>query len=237
MKWLTTLHAPQAVRAWWGQTAVTFGFALLAAASLHAGAQAAGGARQELTRAYKESPLVEAVRARLAAPAPSAPPKVVWEGADLDQDGAADFVNPTGQAPRETDAYGHGWFGASRDGGTREHEGVDYRADAGQEVVAPISGYVTKIGYAYAGDLDLKFVEITNPALRHVARVFYVDPKVAVGDVVRLGAPIGVAHSLQATYPGGMTDHVHLEIQGPDHQRFDATKVLTARIVDRRAVG
>jgi hypothetical protein len=39
-----------------------------------------------------------------------------------------------------------------------------------------MSGYVTKIGYAYAGDTGLKFVEITNPALGYVARAFYVTP-------------------------------------------------------------
>jgi hypothetical protein len=30
-----------------------------------------------------------------------------------------------------------------------------------------------------------------------------------------------------------MTDHVHLEIQGPGRARFDATQVLTARYETR----
>ncbi|WP_374471065.1 M23 family metallopeptidase [Phenylobacterium sp.] len=156
------------------------------------------------------------------------PTRLVWDGQDVDGDGQADFANPTGQAPRTHDAYGYGEFGASRDGGSRRHEGVDFMADAGQTVVAPLSGYVTKIGYAYAGDHDLKFVEITNPALRFAARVFYVNPSVEVGETVAVGRPIGAAHSLQQKYPGGMTDHVHLEVLEKG-RRIDASEVLVAR--------
>ena len=160
--------------------------------------------------------------------APPAPQQLVWEGADVDGDGRADFANPTGREPRTHDAYGDGEFGARRDGGSRRHEGVDYMARAGQDVDAPISGYVTKIGYAYAGDANLKFVEITNPALNYAARVFYVAPSVQVGDAVAMGRPIGTAHSLQRKYPGGMTDHVHLEILDRRGARIDATRMITA---------
>lgn len=162
--------------------------------------------------------------------APAAPIeyRLVWEGADVDGDGRADFANPTGREPRTEDAYGSGAFGASRDGGVRRHEGVDFQAEAGQRVAAPISGYVTRIGYAYAGDDDLKFVEITNPALRLEARAFYVDPAVEVGDTVYVGQPIGRVHSLQRKYPGGMTDHVHLEVVDRRGRRIDATNVITA---------
>jgi murein DD-endopeptidase MepM/ murein hydrolase activator NlpD len=163
------------------------------------------------------------------APTAEPPPmKLVWDGADIDGDGRADFANPTGQEPRLHDAYGEGEFGARRDGGSRRHEGVDYKAKAGQDVDAPISGYVTKIGYAYAGDPNLKFVEITNPALSYAARVFYVNPKVQVGDTVSIGQAIATAHSLQRKYPGGMTDHVHLEILDRRGARIDATRMITA---------
>ncbi|THD61892.1 MAG: M23 family peptidase [Phenylobacterium sp.] len=164
-----------------------------------------------------------------AAPA-DAPPRtrLVWEGVDLDGDGQPDVANPTGHAPRGADAYGEGAFHASRDGGTREHEGVDYVATAGQAVTAPISGFVSKIGYAYPDDQTLKFVEIDNPALHLTARVFYVDPKVAVGDPVAIGHPIGVAHTLQARYPLGITDHVHLEIAEAG-RKVDAQTLIFAR--------
>ena len=154
--------------------------------------------------------------------------RLVWEGADLDGDGQADIANPTGQAPRGEDAYGEGRFHASRDGGARDHEGVDYVASPGQTVVAPISGYVSKIGYAYPDDQSLKFVEIDNPALHLTARVFYVDPAVAVGDSVAVGRPIGQAHSLQQRYPLGITDHVHLEI-AERGRKVDAATLIVAR--------
>jgi peptidoglycan LD-endopeptidase LytH len=223
---------PAPLRAWITQTWLTLGVAVLLAGFIHAGAQAAA----VVERTYDPAPMIAAVKARLA-PEPAPQKVLVWSGADIDGDGAADFVNPTGQAARTEDAYGYGAFGASRDGGAREHEGVDWIAEAGQDVVAPISGYVTKIGQAYAGDPDLKFVEITNPALNYVARVFYVNPSVAVGDTLRLGQSIGQAHSLQAKYPGGMTDHVHMELQGPDRARFDSSTVLTARYVTKRQAG
>ncbi|WP_091742399.1 M23 family metallopeptidase [Phenylobacterium immobile] len=158
------------------------------------------------------------------------PRHVVWLGRDIDGDGAADLVNPTGAAPRGADAYGSGAFGASRDGGQREHAGVDYVAVAGQAVRAPISGFVTKIGFPYAGDSGLFYVEIDNPALKIAARVFYVEPAVQVGQLVRLGAPIGHAQTLQARYPGGITDHVHLEMIDPGGRRMDATRLITAQL-------
>jgi murein DD-endopeptidase MepM/ murein hydrolase activator NlpD len=228
------ISVPADLRAWFAQTWLTLGVALLAASGLHAGARAAGIV--PLARTYDPVPAVAATVANLtSAPAPQK--VLVWSGADVDGDGAADFANPTGRRARTTDAYGHGYFGASRDGGVREHEGVDWIAEAGQEVVAPISGFVTKIGFAYANAPELKFVEITNPALGYVARVFYVDPIVRVGQALRVGEAIGHAHSLQAKYPGGMTDHVHMELAGPNRLRFDSSKVLTARYVDLRDAG
>jgi peptidoglycan LD-endopeptidase LytH len=222
------------LRAWFAQTWLTLGVALLAAGALHAGAKAAG--IEQFIRPQDPVSIAATVAAKLATD--PVPQKVlVWSGADVDGDGAADFVNPTGKPARTVDAYGHGYFGASRDGGVREHEGVDWVAEPDQNVVAPISGYVTKIGFAYASAPELKFVEITNPALGYVARVFYVDPAVEVGDALRLGQVIGQAHSLQAKYPGGMTDHVHMELTGPDQHRFDSAKVLTARYVSPRDVG
>ena len=176
--------------------------------------------------------LLDAAVVRAQAGALQTPEKtleLVWDGADVDGDGRADFANPTGQEARGHDAYGYGEFGTRRDGGARRHEGVDFVADAGQEVVAPISGFVTKIGYAYAGDQDLRFVEITNPALHRTARVFYVRPTVDVGDAVAVGRPIGRARTLQDKYPAGMTDHVHLELMDHVGRRFDAAEVLTER--------
>lgn len=180
---------------------------------------------------HSPTPVVRRLLAEIAAK-PQRPvlKEVVWRGADVDGDGAADFANPTGAAPRGHDDFGHGQFGARRDGGSRSHEGVDYTAVAGQNVQAPISGYVTKIGYAYAGAPDLKFVEITNPALGYVARAFYISPGVEVGQTVRLGQAIGRVESLQNHYPG-ITDHVHLEVMEPGGDRVNAAQLIVAKLV------
>ena len=153
-------------------------------------------------------------------------PVVVWNGADLDGDGTGDFANPTGGEQRGHDAYGSGEFGASRDGGGRRHEGVDYVSVAGQPVVAPISGYVTKIGYPYGNDPELRYVEISNPALKYSARAFYVAPTVHEGDAVQIGDVIGKAESLQGRY-GGITNHVHLEVLRSG-RHIDAARLITA---------
>jgi peptidoglycan LD-endopeptidase LytH len=200
---------------------------LSVAGFLAATAAAAAPLSQPATRAVMASAVEQVIT---VGPVEAQPVEMerVWAGVDLDGDGRDDFVNPTGQEPRGHDAYGEGEFGARRDGGVRRHEGVDYVARAGQPVAAPISGYVTKIGYAYAGDQNLKFVEITNPALRVAARVFYVNPAVQEGQAVAMGRPIGTAKSLQRKYPGGMTDHVHLEVFDRRGVRIDAAKIITA---------
>lgn len=226
---IRTASARFNLRLWAIRTWVTLCLAVVVAAGLNAGARAAevAGLLQPRDLGFFNA---------LKAPLPPARiQKLVWDGADIDGDGAPDFANPTGKPMRAHDAYGEGEFGASRDGGARRHEGVDYDAAPGQKVVAPISGFVSKIGYAYAGDTDLKFVEVSNPALGYVARVFYVDPTVEVGQAVRVGAVVGTAHSLQAKYPDGMTNHVHTELTGPDHRNLDATRLITARLETQTA--
>ena len=183
------------------------------------------------TAPHGPSPAVQRLLEQMAAkPQQPVRKELVWSGADIDGDGAPDFANPTGGVPRGHDEFGDGQFGARRDGGAREHEGVDYVAKAGQDVAAPISGYVTKIGYAYAGSSDLKFVEISNPALGYVARAFYVTPGVEVGQTVRLGETIGRDQSLQKHYPG-ITNHVHLEVMRPGGERVNAAALIVRKLV------
>lgn len=185
-------------------------------------------------QAQANAPAVAAaVEEAMKAARPFTPEPVRYEwtfdGADVDGDGIADFVNPTGEAVREHDDFGFGHFGASRDGGSRHHEGVDYVGKAGQDIGAPIAGQVTRMGYAYGTDSSLKYVEITNEALNYKARVFYVSASVAIGDHVDLGEKIGVLKTLQDKYPG-ITDHVHLELSEAG-ERFNAGEVIVARQV------
>ncbi len=144
--------------------------------------------------------------------------------ADINGDGHADFANPTGRSARGEDAYGSGHFGASRGG--RGHEGVDYVAEAGQQVVAPIAGFVTKVGYAYRDSFDYRYIEITNRLTGYTARVMYVGPEVQVGQTLALGQVIGRAQSLERRYPHGITNHVHLEIARLDGRQLDAARLI-----------
>ena len=176
---------------------------------------------------------VEHTYASLGVAAPRSPPpsaeQLVWRGVDIDGDGQDDFANPTGKEVRSCDGFGCGAFGADRDAGGRQHEGVDFDAAAGQAVDAPISGFVSKIGAAYPGDPRYHYVEITNPALHYEARVFYVDPAVREDEAVHLGQRIGRAHSLQPRYPG-ITNHVHLEIERVGGRKLDATRFIAERL-------
>jgi murein DD-endopeptidase MepM/ murein hydrolase activator NlpD len=116
-----------------------------------------------------------------------------------------------------------------RDAGGRRHAGADFDASSGQAVRAPMSGFVTKIGEAYADDGTFKFVEITNPAIHFVARVFYIQPTIREGEAVRIGQPIGRARSLQRRYPG-ITNHVHLELAKIGRPRIDPSLLFTAKL-------
>lgn len=217
-------HLKQSMSSQGGAHILALGL-LLAVGSLGV-AEAAARAGAHL--AHRRAAAVQLASLTLpAAQTPDVPDATVWQGADLDGDGAPDFANPTGGAPRGHDAFGDGFFHASRDGGHRAHEGVDYDASPGQPVVAPISGYVSKIGFAYPGNTRLKYVEIDNPALKLTARALYVDPEVHEGDSVQLGQEIGTALSLQRRYPG-ITNHVHLEIAEAG-RKIDAQSVILAR--------
>ena len=140
-----------------------------------------------------------------------------------------DIADPTGQAPRGDDRYGEGRFHAARDGGPAATKASTTSPRAGQSVEAPISGYVAKIGFAYKNESTLRYVEIENPALHMSARVFYVNPDVAVGDTVAVGRSIGHAQSLARRYRG-ITDHVHLELEDGRGRKLDAETLITAQL-------
>lgn len=166
-------------------------FALAMIVSLH---NPAGGDRAEAS----QTPLIVAPQFQMAL-------------IDVDQDGTPDFANPTMGPLRGEDAYGSGSFGAARDGGHRVHDGADYVAAPNTIVYSPISGEVTKLGYAYAKNTALRFVEVTNSVSSLVTRVLYVDPSVKPGDLLKAGDPIGVAEDLSKRYRG-ITNHVHVQI-------------------------
>ena len=173
--------------------------------------------------ALRAVPDVSLPKSTAAAKALSQAPALVWT-IDANGDGIADFSNPTHRLVRGVDAFGSGDFLARRDGGARKHHGVDYIAAVGQSVRAPISGEVSRLGYAYGGDGGYRVIEIANSETKHTARVLYVAPSVQVGDVVVAGQEIGVAQDLSKRYPG-ITNHVHVELR-EGHRLLDATEQL-----------
>jgi len=109
------------------------------------------------------------------------------------------------------DAHGSGEFGAPR--GTHTHHGVDYACEAGTQILSPVAGVVTKLGYPYGDDLSYRYVEIdTGNGLYH--RVFYVWPLVGVGIMVVPDDVIGEAQDIAQRYShnGQMNNHVHYEV-------------------------
>jgi len=121
---------------------------------------------------------------------------------------------------RISDKYGAGHFGASRtsrrpDGSKkiRKHNGIDYLCPPESQVLSPVTGKITKLGYAYKKDENenpYRYVQVTaSDGKQH--RVFYVEPILPLGRRVREGDIIGFSQDLGKRYPG-ITDHVHYEI-------------------------
>jgi murein DD-endopeptidase MepM/ murein hydrolase activator NlpD len=175
-----------------------------------------------------------AAAAATVPPAPAAKPAPI--GIDLDGDGQLDLAQPVDHAMRGVDAYGSGAFGASRDGGSRAHRGIDLVATPGEPVRAPISGVITRIGAAYAGQERLTYVEIVNPDTHYTARLLYVGPTVEAGAAVAAGDVVGSAQDLAQRYPHGITNHVHVEFDGRRGARLDPAVVLAGLIKPPGAV-
>lgn len=125
------------------------------------------------------------------------------------------YSNPTGKGIRRMDPYGSGEYGASR--GSRTHDGVDYIAQAEQNVVAPISGRVLRISWPYASGIDANVLEGVEIEASDGTRcwVWYIKPSVnIINQVVKAGVSvIGRAKTLSNRYSKNITDHVHVRMQ------------------------
>jgi murein DD-endopeptidase MepM/ murein hydrolase activator NlpD len=204
-------------------TQAAFGIAAFTVVAL-GGADGAlrAGANAALAHLGLESESI--AQSTLPSEASAAATEMIWT-IDVDNDGIADFSNPTHGGVRGIDAFGSGNFGAVRDAGKRRHHGVDYVSEPGAEVLAPLSGKVTRIGFAYSGREDLQYVELVNPETQVSARVLYVGPTVAEGDLVSAGDALGVAQDLTGRYPG-ITNHVHVEMRDAQRRWLDASEQL-----------
>jgi murein DD-endopeptidase MepM/ murein hydrolase activator NlpD len=120
------------------------------------------------------------------------------------------FHKVTSGGRRKHDAWGSGAFGASRTG--HSHQGLDFVAMAGESVLSPVDGVVTRQLWPYATDTRYTGLEIDGSGewAGYKIKLFYVTGvklgKVAAGDVV------GTAQDLEKKYKG-ITNHVHVEVR------------------------
>lgn len=121
---------------------------------------------------------------------------------------------------RSCDVHGCGHFGASR--GSRTHMGIDLECNPGVDILSPIDGVVSKIGFPYADPNKnfIRYVEITKADYKF--RFFYVSPSVEVGDDIKVDDIIGESQCLGQFYPG-ITEHIHFEVKNPKGIRIDPT--------------
>lgn len=186
------------------------------------------------------------------APTPTQGPKVpqtpqgtqqVSSNEDKDQGGAPTIGKISSPVPNPTvrsDEAGDGSFGARRDGGKREHKGVDLGAEAGTQVTSPIKGKVERIGPAYkdpnAYGGEYQAIHIRGEDGR-LYTMRYVTPNgedgtpiVQKGQSVEAGQSIGrVQDRASKDKSGKMKNHVHLEIKGSDGKHVDPEKEVGAK--------
>lgn len=115
------------------------------------------------------------------------------------------LINPVAGA---TNKSIRSFYGDSRDGGKRKHEGVDIFAKKGTPVVAPTSGYVTRVG---TGKLGGKVVWMQDHKRGHSYYFAHLDEQfVKVGTKVSKGDTLGtVGNTGNARYT---PSHLHFGI-------------------------
>ena len=132
---------------------------------------------------------------------------------------------------RDTDAYGSGVFGASRDGGARKHMGRDLITRPGDDALASFPCVLKRIFLAYPAlrlpndsILMMHGVELDGVAdfSGWKSRLLYVRTGFAIGTVFDERQQIGEAEDLTAFYTAKnpreakpITCHIHWEVSIP----------------------
>lgn len=121
--------------------------------------------------------------------------------------------NPITENSIRVDEGGSGFFGASREGGSRPHDGIDLSTTVGQPIFSPITGKV-KSTQVKSG---LPAVEIvgTGEYSGYSVRILYVElvtNRVPNNGRVEKGTFYFRAVDLSGAYPENVTDHIHFEV-------------------------
>jgi murein DD-endopeptidase MepM/ murein hydrolase activator NlpD len=121
----------------------------------------------------------------------------------------------TNKVLRVVDDFGYGHFGASR--GSRIHKGVDYVALEDTTILSPVTGIITKYGWAYSLEHNQRYIQITKLGSDEKHRLFYtkLDTNLNVGDEIIEGSTVGVLGNISKmhdTQDKKMLNHLHYEI-------------------------
>lgn len=134
---------------------------------------------------------------------------------------------------RTQDAWGHGAYAASRDGGSRKHAGIDIVTVPGQLIQSPVDGVVDRISKpsSVAGRTYLSGLRIIGTGVYSgwTVTMWYFLPYMAAsirGVTIYKGQVLGTAQSLSEGYDDQMTNHVHLQIETDAGNFVDPTSLL-----------
>lgn len=117
------------------------------------------------------------------------------------------FASPLSTAlVLRNDTQGLGHFGASR--GSRKHAGIDFVANPGAAVFAPIGGTTRKL-QVYSGNPTWTGVAIKNAD--YEVKLFYVAPLGNLPARVQRGERLGSMQN-RAAGNSSMKNHIHVEV-------------------------
>ena len=112
---------------------------------------------------------------------------------------------------RGCDAGGCGNFGASRDNGSRVHEGLDILCVPNAEVYAPFDGIVQRKVDPY-GDGRFSGLQIYCPDRNFTVKIMYFSPiETLIGQIVTRGEVLGFAQNISTRYGSDVPPHLHIE--------------------------
>lgn len=142
------------------------------------------------------------------------------------------FLSPTASLDvRQRDSYGSGAYHAARTTGDvqRLHMGLDLVCMPGAVLFAPCDGQITRVGYAYPGDLHYFSVHIQPNGHPEIDfKMLYVACDFTEMEKVERGVKIGRSQDLDLRY-SGITQHCHVEIL-VDGQHVDPSLYLEANV-------
>ena len=117
------------------------------------------------------------------------------------------------QTRRGCDGGGCGNYGASRDNGTRKHEGLDILCEVGGKVFAPFDTIVQREVKPYASDARFNGLQLFAKEKNIILKIMYFKAlSHLVGQTIKAGALIGYAQNISEKYGASVPPHLHIEI-------------------------